>query len=184
MVLGRVLIVLWLLLHISLGLSAGAQPIQCADTSMMAKVVKQKRLDSIADLFPVRYYSYRDYDEAAMSQLTVFGRVPAGVTRRSSGALTMYVVTMDTAGYDINLSTMDSAQAKIAIESIEMVLYHDTLIKAAVYYDDNKGDLWEKWYFDDHTCFLGTALPFNILLQANLNFNEFPLLVDKIRKLK
>ena len=160
-------------LSLSLLLSiAYVLPAQIADTSMPAKVAQQKKLDSIAELFPV-HASYRIYSPEALAQIRIFGRVPASVIRRSFDPLTQYIVMMDTSGYGINLNTMDSSEARTAIESIEMVLYHDTLIKASVFYDESKGDLWEKWYFNGNLCFLGTASPFDMLIQTNLDYSEF-----------
>jgi hypothetical protein len=166
---------LLLMLHAA-GLSA-----QIADTSMPAKVLMQRKLDSIADLFPT-HASYRVYSPEELSQVRIFGRIPAAVTRKTSAGLTQYTITMDTAGYGINLNTMDSAEARTAIESIELVLYQNRLIKASVFYDESKGDLWEKWYFTGNYCFLGTASPFDMLIQTNLNYHEFLPLADGLEQ--
>lgn len=161
---------------------AGAASGQIAtDTSMAAKVAEQKKLDSLAALFP-RYSNYMEYSPESLTRLRVLGRIPAAVTRRRADPLTLYVITMDTTGDGINLTTMDSVEARAAIESIEMVLYHDTLIRASVFYDENKGDLWEKYYFRGDFCFLGTALPFDMLVQTNLDFREFPVLAGKLEQ--
>jgi hypothetical protein len=161
--------------------AAPALSAQPADTTMIARVAAQRRLDSIAEHFPA-HASFREYDSEVLSRMSIFGRVPAAVTRRYAADLTQYLIVMDTAGYGIDLNTMDSAEARTAIQSIELVLYRDRLIKASVFFDESHGDLWERWYFDGSTCFLGTASPFDMLIQTNLDYTEFFPFADRLEQ--
>jgi|GEM_PF-6749226 len=78
--------------------------------------------------------------------------------------------------YSIKTNRMGT---QMDVKLVELYLYHDTLIQAAVFYSDNKQDFWKKLYFKDDINFSTRAI-LGVRISLDDTGEEFIELAKKI----
>jgi hypothetical protein len=129
------------------------------------------RIDSLTAVIDKRNPSKKQIDTIESID-SIIGEQIVTIEKQTFKSLCKYTLKTNRTG-----SRMD-------IKLIELYLYQDSLIKAAVYYNDNKNDFWKKYYFKDNMYFSMLAFPRGMRISINENGQEYVAITEILRETK
>lgn len=129
------------------------------------------RIDSLTAVIEKRNPSKRQID-TLHSIDSIIGEKIVTIEKQTFKSLCKYTIKTNRTG------------SRMEIKLIELYLYQDSLIKAAVYYYDTKKDFWKKYYFKDNIPFTVLAFPKGMRISIDENGHEYIAITAILRESK